>query len=302
MLGDPEPARPEEWPAAFQLCFRHLPDADREQHVANALTRLKRGEWNAAGTFVLRENNTVVGALTCLPLPGAIALLSPPQCRERPDQRAREDRLLQHACRWLRTQGARMAQALLLPYAIFGTEALERNGFVHLTQLCYLRHDLDVPLPCLSVPARLDYIPASAQPDRFADTLQRTYEGTLDCPEINDIRTMAEVLEGHRSQGTYDPRLWWLVEHRGQAIGVLIAARTPETGEWDVAYVGIVPEARRRGFGREIMLQVLFEARAAEVPGVTLAVDGRNEPARALYRALDFQQIDRREVFLAIWG
>jgi ribosomal protein S18 acetylase RimI-like enzyme len=114
------------------------------------------------------------------------------------------------------------------------------------------------------------------------------------------VRTVEEILDGHRSQGRHDPRRWWLATDAGQAVGVALVSLTPESGEWDVMYVGVVPAARRRGFGREMMLKVLLEAAADGVPGVTLSVDGRNDPAWHLYRALGFEPFDRREVFLAI--
>ncbi len=253
------------------------------------------------GIFVLREAGQVVGALTCLPLPGATALVWPPQCDDGPDQAAREDRLLRHAAKWLRSRGVKLAQTLFPPDAIVGADALRRNGFVHLTHLWYLRHTLALAPNCLATPARLDFVGVGEAPTDFADTLFRSYAQTLDCPEINNVRTMPEILEGHRSQGLHDPNRWWLATDAGQPVGVVLVTLTPEAGEWDVTYVGIVPEARRRGFGREVMLRVLCEARAAGAPGVTLSVDGRNEPAQILYRKLGFEVFDRREVFLAIW-
>ena len=217
------------------------------------------------------------------------------------EQIENEDRLVQHAFQWLRQQGVKLVQALLPVDALFGIEALERNGFLHLTHLWYLRHRLDVPVHCLDTPARLEFLLEADEPDRFAEVLFRSYDGTLDCPEINHVRTMEETLTGHRSQGVFDPRLWWLAQVDGRQVGVLIATKTLNSAEWDVGYVGIVPEARRRGFGREVMLRLLFEARAAGVPAVTLSVDGRNHPAWNLYRDLGFEVYDRREVYLAIW-
>ncbi|MFZ8477881.1 GNAT family N-acetyltransferase, partial [Staphylococcus aureus] len=70
---------------------------------------------------------------------------------------------------------------------------------------------------------------------------------------------------------------------------------------WDVSYVGIVPEARRRGFGRELMRKALIEARVAEATQLTLSVDVRNRPAWELYRRLGFEAFEQREVYLAIW-
>ena len=58
---------------------------------------------------------------------------------------------------------------------------------------------------------------------------------------------------------------------------------------WDVSYVGVVPAARRRGVGAELVVKALWEAKAAGILQVSLAVDARNEPARRLYRRLGFE-------------
>ena len=50
----------------------------------------------------------------------------------------------------------------------------------------------------------------------------------------------------------------------------------PEWAAWDVAYVGVVPEERGRGYGREIMHKALAVARADGVARLTLSVDARN--------------------------
>ena len=87
----------------------------------------------------------------------------------------------------------------------------------------------------------------------------------------------------------------------GRPVGVLMLMRSPETLDWEISYVGVVPEARRRGIGRELVLKALSEARTAGAPYLTLSVDARNHRARELYRVLGFEAYDRREVFLAVW-
>jgi len=300
MTVAPEPARPEEWPAAFRLLFRPLPAEVREQRVSTALALLEQGELMPDGILVLRDGGEVAGVLACMPLPGATALVWPPQWRDGPEDVSGEDRLVRHAVRWLRGRGVKLVQSLFPPDGVAASASLERNGFVHVTHLWYLRHTLGSLPPDAGVPGRLDFVTVEDAPEQLAETLIRSYEGTLDCPEISGVRTVEEVLDGHRSQGRHDPRRWWLATDAGQAVGVALVSLTPETDEWDVMYVGVVPEARRRGFGRELMLKVLVEAAAAGVPGVTLSVDGRNDPAWHLYRALGFEPFDRREVFLAI--
>jgi ribosomal protein S18 acetylase RimI-like enzyme len=205
-----------------------------------------------------------------------------------------------HALAWLRERGVKLVQTLLEPDEASLAAPLERHGFEAITRLWYMRHDLQIPILHLNTPARLDYR-AFDDGVEFRETLARTYAQTHDCPEVNGVRTIDEVLEGHRAQGAFDPERWWLALDAGQPVGVLIVTEMPESGDWEVAYMGVVPEARRRGFGREILLKALCEARAADVPAVTLSVDARNQPAWNLYRSLGFEPFDQRLVYLAVW-
>ncbi len=118
---------------------------------------------------------------------------------------------------------------------------------------------------------------------------------------MNGVRGTTEVILGHQSQGRYDPARWFLALAVGQPIGVLLLTEFPESGDWDLSYTGVVPEARRQGFGNELVLKALVEARLADAMYLSLAVDGRNRAAIDLYRRLGFEPYDRREVYLAVW-
>jgi ribosomal protein S18 acetylase RimI-like enzyme len=327
-------ARTEDWGAAFRLIFQYLPAQERENRCANALRLLQHGELDPHGLFILRGPAGLCGALLCMPVPGRSALLWPPGvvggtgetpvldsrdgCPTSPggtgvspvhsqDRRdagptdiEMEDALLRHACAWLRQRGVKLTQTLLAPEETFLADPLLRNGFSAVTRLWYMRHSLNLPVDCLNTPSRLDY-QTFADDALFRQILQRTYEGTLDCPEVNDVRGIDEVLEGHRAQGTFDPERWWLACEGERPVGVLMMTEIPESGDWEVAYMGVAPEARRCGFGREMLLHGLCEARAADVPAVTLSVDARNQPAWNLYRSLGFEPYDQRVVYLAIF-
>ena len=299
MDAEPEPARTEDWAPALRLIFQNCTPEECERRCANALHLLQRGALDPQNLFVHRGAASLRGALVCLPVPGASALVWPPGAVQ--DGREEiEDCLLRHALAALRDRGAKLAQTLLAPEEAPLAASLLRNGFSAVTQLWYMRHDLNLPLHSLATLARLDYLPFDDGAD-FRNTLARTYEDTRDCPEVNGVRTIDEVLEGHRAQGAFDPERWWLVVHDGQPVGVLMMTEMPESGDWEVAYMGVIPEARRHGFGREILLKALTEARAADAPAVTLSVDARNKPAWHLYRGLGFEPFDQRAVYLAIW-
>jgi ribosomal protein S18 acetylase RimI-like enzyme len=295
-----EPARPEELEEAFNLLFRHPPE-QRAGRVANALRLVHTGELNPAGVLVARAGPTLQGAIVCMPVPGASGLVWPPQARAEPATEV-EDALVRQAASWLRGQGARLGQALLAPAEVHLAAPLERNGFAHVTTLWYMQHDLDLPYSLVRAGDRLVYESyADGRRDHFHQTLLRTYEATLDCPEVTGVRALEEILEGHRAQGEYDPARWWLAREGDRPVGVLLLSGLPERNAWEVAYVGVVPEARRRGWGRELLHKALRAAHASEADHLTLSVDARNRPAWRLYLDLGFESYDCREVYLAVW-
>jgi len=301
-LLSPRQAQLSDWSEAFALLFQQVEAEQQPLRIANAIQLLERGELNSEGFFVLPEEGRLSGVLLCLIVPGSTALLWPPQVFQDEHRHQREDILLRHALAWLRGRGVKLAQTLLLPDDLAQGQSLLRHGFSHLSHLLYLRHDLQLAPGSLGVSTRLDFL-TFADVDRslFEHVLDRTYEDSLDCPEINGVRDIEEVIAGHQAQGGHDPRYWWLARANDRPVGVALTTALPETDDWDLSYLGIAPEARRQGFGREILLHVLVEARAAGVSHVSLCVDGRNEPARRLYQGLGFEVFDRREVFLTIW-
>jgi ribosomal protein S18 acetylase RimI-like enzyme len=297
-----ERARPEEWAGAFRFVFQHLGEDERDARITNAVRLVERRELDPAGVLVARAGGDVVGALVCQPVPGASGLVWPPQARPGPRRMEVEDELLRSACAWLRQRGARLGQALLTAGEARLAAPLERNSFTRVTSLWYLRHDLKLPYDFLRAPDRLTYVACDVgDATLFRQTLPRTYQDTLDCPEVNGLRTLDEVFEGHRAQGVYDPARWWLALDGDRPVGVLLLTAVPEWEAWDVAYVGVVPEARRRGWGRELMHKALRAAHASDAAQLTLSVDGRNRPAWSLYLDLGFEPYDQREVYLAVW-
>jgi ribosomal protein S18 acetylase RimI-like enzyme len=293
-----EPAREDELAAAIRLAFRHLDSQDRETRLTNALEMIRRKELNPAGIIVVREAAGLRGALICQPMPGASGLIWPPQTIPR-NHRDTEAQLIQFACRWLAGEGAKLVQSLLLPEESGLARPLEHHGFAKITRLCYLRHQLNLPATSFQEAERLIYqFYDSCESELFHQTLLRTYEQTLDCPEVSGVRTVEEIIAGHKSQGIHNPRHWWLAFQEGRPAGILLLAEMVDGKGWDILYLGVVPEARRQGFGRELIRKALREAKSAAAPQLTLAVDARNRPAYNLYQQLGFEAFDEREVYL----
>src|SRR5262249_35694537 len=157
--------------------------------------------------------------------------------------------LLEPACAWLRTKGSRLVQCLVEGEPEQRCQFLLDNGFRRVTLLINLAHTLE---PAETVAAsQLTLEPYNeAHPEPFHRALASTYEGSLDCPEVSGVRTVEEVIAGHKVQGVYDPANWWLARHGGEAVGVLLQVDHLSLEEREVAYIGIVPTARRKGHAR----------------------------------------------------
>jgi ribosomal protein S18 acetylase RimI-like enzyme len=297
---DVQSATPEDLPTALQILFQHLPPEQRVTAAAQAEAVLQRGEVDRHGLLVARRQGELVGAMLTVAAPGGMGLVWPPQVRAAAPEPI-EDALVRTALARLRGQGVKFAQAMLLAEERDLGLPLLRHGFAHVTTLWCLRRVLDSAAGALARGGALTFHSYSA--DTHAElkaTLLQTYEGTLDCPELDGVRDGEEVLAGHKAQGQFDPALWWVARWGDRPVGVLLVNPMPEWQSWEIVYMGIIPEARGRGFGRQLLAQAGRLAQAAGVPQLTLTVDGRNHAARRLYEQFGFEPWDQREVYLIV--
>lgn len=128
--------------------------------------------------------------------------------------------------------------------------------------------------------------------------LDRSYVGTLDCPELCGLRDTTDVVQSHRATGKFDPRLWWVVRVNGKPEGCLLLNPCPEMRSVELVYLGLSPELRGQGFAKRLLTWGLSHAAVGSGGranwDVSCAVDDRNEPAQRLYRGLGFRAGARR--------
>ncbi len=176
-------------------------------------------------------------------------------------------------------------------------ELLEAGGIRELAKLAYLAADRDL-FPTHRPTSQLAFSAhAGDEPERLGALLVRTYEGSLDCPQLNGIRNSADVLEGYRQQGKFAPERWFTVDHRGEDIGALIMTVHSDSGNWELVYMGLVPEHRGNGFGRKVLEFAMWQAGEGGAERLVLAVDQDNQPALENYERAGFVAWDRRTVY-----
>lgn len=293
-------AREDEWPAAFGTLFDKLPAPERDSRTRNAMAIARQGGLRSEGILLAEGAGQIKGVLLCMPLAGAASMLWPPRVEVESGRTELEDALVQHATRWLRGLGIRLAQAILDAHDEPLAEPLLRNGFAKTTRLLYMRHGLNrIPVRS-NLEVHFESFDAVDEA-LFRDTLMRTYVGTQDCPELNGLRDAEQILAGHRAQGVFHPNRWWLASLNQEPVGILLLTAIPEWHAWDICYLGIVPERRCQGLARALVMKAILDAKAAGQSQLTLSVDERNLPARQLYAGSGFIPYDWSEVFLALW-
>jgi mycothiol synthase len=291
-------ANPDDWLPAFNLAFRRLPDAERRQRVLAMVQMLHEGMVAPRGIWLARTDGRICGVHVCVPLGGGSCLFWLPEAGDDFEPSDLRDRLVELALARCRQEGMKLAEALVPPRDAALTAPLLRQGFVHITQLHYLSHDLHQPIET-PTPASLRVETLSPDNEEmFQQTLLRTYEGTLDCPELTGVRSLDEIVAGLKAAGPYRPERWWLAFLNGAPAAVIVLTPLPEGPVWDLSYLGVVPECRGSGLGRALVQRAIRKARQAGALELILAVDARNTPALRLYRAVGFVESDLRDVYL----
>jgi len=193
-----------------------------------------------------------------------------------------------------------MVQALLPRDVGEDAELLVATGFGHVSDLLYLvclAEEFPTTRPCTD----LQFEPYAAHLHaRFAKLVEATYERSLDCPAVNGVRNVDDVLLGYRSTGYFDPERWFVVRHRSEDIGCLILTDYPEHATWELIYLGLLPTARGRGWGVESVRHAQWLCGKSVRIRLIAAVDASNEPALQIYAAAGFQSWDRTSAYIRV--
>ncbi len=207
--------------------------------------------------------------------------------------------LIAHAAQLVSSE-VDLSQALVPPERILESHAFECAGFSKLATLAYLER----PMPRLFAPTlpplaegwSIESVDLSREGVREAlcTLLNRTYEQTLDCPELAGIRKTADVLEGHARAGT--GVRWWVTlrDHAGKAQGLALLNAAVADGTSELVYFGLAPEARGKGLGIALLTRAIGAVTRERRGTVVLAMDTRNAPARKLYAQLGFREVAQR--------
>jgi len=242
---------------------------------------------------IAERGREILGACRMVPAAGRCAAVLAPRLLLWDERLAA--RLIRAAAALAHTRDAALLIQVLTESAGGGPLglAIAQAGFERLAVLAYLRRDVQPADGTAPLPSDLEWVNYGLLRHRlFAETIVRTYEGSLDCPGLAGLRTIDETLATHKRTGAFSPRWWHVAMREGRPAGVVLLNNLEGRGE--IAYLGVVPEARGRGVGRALVEQALRDTAEMGLPLMGLAVDTSNEPAVRLYAAAGFREIRRR--------
>jgi ribosomal protein S18 acetylase RimI-like enzyme len=282
---------------AMSLVLCDIAPSQRRE-IAGQFLQTDAADPRSDGPFVALRGAQLCGAVWGQHQPGNTALLWLPQLVTGENVQTAV-RLAEAAVAQLDRMAVGMSQVILPARDTDLDSLLTAIGFRYLADLMYLTCEAERFAGQLPASDALEFEAYdNSQRGRLAGLIERTYEDTLDCADLNGTRSMRDVINGYQATGMFRDENWLFVRSHGEDVGVLLLADHPQARHVELIYMGLVPEARGRGWGRCITQHAQRLARRANVERIVLAVDAANEPALRMYRAAGFESWDQRAVYV----
>lgn len=281
------------------LAAQAWPESERAGYWKTMRDLVRRGQPERVVLLAARQDDQLLAAQVGQSLPGKVAVAWPPQfavdCQ---DARTMAMLMFTRLLRELSATGAELAQALLQCDDASSAATFADAGFSHAADLLYMAAENGrFPTEPLALPFELEPFSLDEVP-RLAQLIERTYIGTLDCPQMDHLRKTADVIAGYQAVGEFRPEHWQIARYEGTDVGCLLVNLHPDVRHAEVVYMALVPEVRGRGWGYLLACHAQRLARKMGCERVVLAVDAANEPAICPYARAGFSTFDRRAVWI----
>lgn len=192
-------------------------------------------------------------------------------------------------------KGVATAHALLGEFDAQSVHLFESAGFATLATLQYMEWIATQNPQVLSQITNATFFAASALThDVLCSTLEKTFIGSLDCPAIHGKRNIEDIIASHKGFEQNDLSLWFTILSDNEPAGVLFMNHLQNESILEIAYLGITPEMRNKGFAIDAMSHAVNQAVKRGCNKIVLAVDDTNIPAISLYKKVNFRETSKR--------
>lgn len=291
------PARREETQAALKLVLGNHGRRASDAQVLEFLRFAVQRRIDTTALWVAEQRDRLLWAVLPVASPGRTVLLFLPSGDGYPGQAAIH--LIDAVCAHQQHQGFRLAQALTETPDTAQLQLLLSARFQRMAELVYMQRLVRAGMAGFTLPPSLRTVPYSpASHPLFAATILQTYEQSLDCPGLNGLRDIEDVLAGHRATGEFDPAMWQVILKDDEPAGVILLSRLRHADSAELVYFGLTPPARGQGLGAAAMEHALAIVARAELSQITLAVDSNNLPALKRYTRHGFMRTGSKHALI----
>jgi mycothiol synthase len=279
------PASRGELTAALSLVLGAAGQPADDVHVTDFLHFARNRGIRTADAWLAELGGRLAWALLPLVSPGrTMLLLGPGGAPAGGAERQAAGELIDAVCASFAGRDVQLAQVLLDPADAASHGLYGGRAFARVAELIYLQAAPRRKAAAPALPAGFQWLGYGPQTHAlFAQTIGQTYHQSLDCPSLNGLRDIEDVLAGHKASGDFDPRLWALLCEGDAPRGALLLSHMRYADTVELVYLGLVDAGRRRGLADLMMRQALAATAAIGAARLSLAVDSGNVPALKLY-------------------
>lgn len=252
--------------------------------------QLKRPGYSPEQDLFVLWSEDIVGYMDVKPELGIGRVVL--DCWVHPEHRRRglATKLLSHAADRAGSLGARAAHVNIRDDNVVAMEAVQRLGFSFVRRFLELGLDItDVREPDIarSVPGYRCLQPG--EEDKLAQLQNRAYAGSWGY----NPNTVEEITF-HANSSTCSRQDVILARDGDRAVGycwtaVVCEKGMPSARKGRIHMLGVDPDYRGKGIGRELMMAGLARLRSRGLNGAELTVDSQNKVAFALYESVGFE-------------
>ena len=311
-LWEIRPARNhQEQEEALLLMIQENDQDVKRQEVEKIFASVQKGQLDLKHLLVATKQQKILATRLMVAQKDKTAILWPAACDEEAEDSqvfdSIQDALLKESVLRAKQEGCVQIQTTV-EHSDSRTSALyERNGLPAIGELYFMQRpaspECNDEKPCTATGESLKLVPISEgiSDDVLGELVLKTYIESADFPELQHDRTAARSLQTHRLQGEYNPEHWFVIEQNKSAAGVLFFSWHSDLKQWELTYMGVIPDQRGKGIAGKAIGKS-FEHASRKNSGVFLGVDSRNHYAIRLYESLGFIVVSRQTVHVLQLG
>ena len=249
--------------------------------------------------IALRDGQ-IVGSAIALILPGGVALLRSLAVCPEPGLELRAV-LLKSLESTLSKENVKLLQWVTPVDGKYLSFLINDHDFFYATDLIFLASEINTTSNCCSIHPTARFQQVDSTASELHRVVQQTFDQTNDCIFLNGYLSADDLLEN--TIGRNEPvesceHRWWLIFDNSSPVGCLLLREYGNSDQYELGYFGVVPTARGRRFGIEIVSYAQQRCNNYDRQRLTTIVDYSNFPARRVYEETGFQPYSQRKLYV----